>query len=245
MNSLFILYSALAVFGVGVTIVDLFGVFEHAGSEADGGDSASDGADSASDDAFSSGDDASGGEDAGGEDAGDADSGGETDGGHDAATGHDDTAVAQHGGARGSYVASADTGTRLVAKAIGALRLGVYFSLGAGPTGLFAVFTGVGPGASLAWSAGAGVFIAALARALRSLVRKDLDSSIKPEEFIMDEATIIVPVGAGAMGKAVVRRYGRETELYVRSREPGKEFPKGSAVRIVDFDDDCYWVESP
>ncbi|HRW23213.1 MAG TPA: hypothetical protein P5298_02265, partial [Spirochaetia bacterium] len=135
------------------------------------------------------------------------------------------------------------TGTRAVAKAIGTLRLGVYFSLGAGPTGLFALLTGQRPVASLAWSAGAGLFIAALSKALRAFIRKDLDSSIKPAEFIMDEAVVTVPVLPGEMGKATVRSYGKETELYVRSRDAAAAFPKGSAVRIVDFDDDCYWIE--
>ncbi len=209
MQSLFVLYSALAVFGVGVTIIDLFGVFEHAGSSDHAGDSGhDDGAD------------------------------------HDDGAGHDDNPdndVVQH---HGSYIASADSATRFVARTIGALRMGVYFSLGAGPTGLFAVLTGVAPGESLAWSAGAGVFIAILARVLRSFIRKDLDSSIAPEEFIMDEATMTVSITPGAMGKAVVRRYGTEHELFVRAKDIQSSFAKGAKVRIVDFDDDCYWVES-
>lgn len=131
-----------------------------------------------------------------------------------------------------------------MAKAIGALRTGVYFSLGAGPTGLFAVLTGVRDAESLAWSAGAGVFIAVLARSLRAFIRKDLDSSIKAAEFIMDEATVTVSVAPGAMGKAAIRRYGRETEVYVRAKDASAAFPRGSAVRIVDFDDDCYWIEA-
>jgi hypothetical protein len=45
------------------------------------------------------------------------------------------------------------------------------------------------------------------------------------------------------MGKAIVRRYGRDAELYVRCKDPGKALPKGAEVRIVDWDDDCYWVE--
>jgi membrane protein implicated in regulation of membrane protease activity len=124
------------------------------------------------------------------------------------------------------------------------LRTGVYFSLGAGPTGLFALLTGVGGAASLAWSAGAGVFIAVLTRALRAFVRRDLDSSIKPEEFLMDQAVICVPVAPGAMGKALVSRYGRDTELYVRCKDQSRALQKGEVVRIVDMDDDCYWVEA-
>jgi hypothetical protein len=260
MPSLFVLYSALAVFGVGVTVVDLFGVFDNAAAPSGGGDA-------------SGGDDASG---AGGTDSdGDSSDGDDADAAGDSVDSEADAAIADdrvessaaasrdasggrdmepagaarsesgRSGERGSYVASADSGTRLVARAIGTLRLGVYFSLGAGPTGLFALVTGVPSGASLAWSAGAGVFIAVLSKWLRSFVRKDLDSSIKAAEFIMDLATVTVPVLPGAMGKAVVRRYGRETELYVRAKDPAAAFLKGSSARIVDLDDDCFWIESP
>jgi len=132
-----------------------------------------------------------------------------------------------------------------VARTIGALRTGVYFSLGAGPTGLFALLTGVKSAESFAWSAGAGLFIAVLARSLRSFIRKDLDSTIKVAELIMDEATITVSVLPGAMGKAAVRRYGRETEVFVRAKDSEKPFYKGSKVRIVDFDDECCWIDVP
>jgi hypothetical protein len=225
MHSFFILYSTLAVFGIGVTIIDLFGVFDQSGSSEDG------------------------------------DSGLDPDAAADASV---DTADATNpdsiNGERGSWVVSSQSGaktgnrttaqtgtshgTLAVAKLIGTMRNGVYFSLGAGPTGLFALLTGVGGTASLAWSAGAGVFIAILARTLRAFVRRDLDSSIKPEEFLMDQAVISVPVSPGAMGKAIVSRYGRDTELYVRCKDKERALPKGETVRIVDMDDDCYWVEA-
>jgi len=223
MQGLFVLYSALAVFGIGVTIVDLFGVFEHAG-QPDGGH----------DDGSASDDDG---------DSSDSDEG--TPGDHEldvpahpAPAEHDDDG-------RGSKLSSADSGTRFVARTIGALRTGVYFSLGAGPTGLFALLTGVKSAESFAWSAGAGLFIAVLARSLRSFIRKDLDSTIKVAELIMDEATITVSVLPGAMGKAAVRRYGRETEVFVRAKDSEKPFYKGSKVRIVDFDDECCWIDVP
>lgn len=238
MQSFFILYSTLAVFGIGVTIIDLFGVFDQLAPGNDG--------------------------DSGGDT--DADSAG-TEGDsqvpelQDIQDLQDDVTDAEvHYGDRGSWVVSGQSGTRpglqktvrrdagrgtqAVAKLIGTLRTGVYFSLGAGPTGLFALLTGVGGTASLAWSAGAGVFIAVLTRALRAFVRRDLDSSIKPEEFLMDQAVISVPVTPGAMGKAIVSRYGRDTELYVRCKDQSRSLQKGETVRIVDMDEDCYWVEA-
>ena len=228
MQSFFILYSTLAVFGIGVTIIDLFGVFDQA-SQANNGDT-----------------------------------GGDADGNNDAEADGDDAASEGEGavedGDRGSWVVSGRSGTRpglrknnrqgasrgtlAVAKAIGTLRTGVYFSLGAGPTGLFALLTGIGGTASLGWSAGAGVFIAILAKTLRAFLRRDLDSSIKPEEFLLDLAVISVPVTPGAMGKAIVSRYNRDTELYVRCKDQSQALAKGETVRIVDLDDDCYWVDT-
>ncbi len=236
MNNLFILYSALAAFGVGVTVVDLFGIFDHFSGSASGGH------------------------------AGSHDS--DNDGGHPADTvshdgaGHDSThhdAIsispmhdAHHGNTlhasgqethSGSYVASADSGTKIVAKTLAVLRSGVYFSLGAGLTGLFALLTKVSTVPSLLWSAGAGIFIMIFARLLRSFIRKDLDSSLKPEEFLMEPAIVSVSVQPGAMGKAIVRHADLETELFVRAKDALLVVKKGTMVRIVDYTDDCYWIE--
>jgi len=250
MQSLWILYSALAVFGVGVTVVDMFGLFEHAGGHDDS--------------------DNAGGHDASvdGHDGGDHDGVGDHDGSyhdtgpHDdaftdddaSADGHDGTHDDAHDGSheptheltqgsRGSYVGSADSGTRAVARTIGVLRMGVYFSLGAGPTGLFALATGQPVAASLAWSAGAGLFMAALTRALRSLLRRDLDSSIRRDEFLMETAVLELPLAPGTLAKATVRHYGVESTVYVKAADATLALPKGARVRIIDIDDDCLRIE--
>lgn len=209
MQSLFILYSALAVFGLGVTVVDLVGVLDQT--------AASDG------------------------EAGPDSDGSLEDGGAEGGPEAEASAASQS--TRGSLVAGGRKGVRAVAKLIGALRIGVYFSLGAGPTGLFALLTGVAPAASLAWAAGAGAFIAVLVKALRSFARRDLDSTVGQEEYLMDEAAVTVPVAPGAMGRVAVRRYGREAELYVRCKDPKASLAKGARVRIVDLDEGFYWVE--
>ena len=45
MQTLWILFSALSVYGIGITVVDMFGVFEHAAHDQDAadGDDAGDG----------------------------------------------------------------------------------------------------------------------------------------------------------------------------------------------------------
>ncbi|GHV43018.1 hypothetical protein AGMMS49546_23430 [Spirochaetia bacterium] len=201
MGNLFIVYTALTVFGLGITLIDFLGVFDHAGDDAgDGGDGDDDGAPE---------------------------------------TGHGDEAGHNHG----SQLGSGNAGIRGITAILGLLRLGVYFALGAGPTGLFALFTGLSRGQSLIWSAGAGIGIALFTRLLRKFLRRDLDSSIKSEELLMEKAVILAPVNPGEMGKALVRRFGTETEIYVRCRNGKAAFPKGAEVRITEYDESVYWIE--
>lgn len=205
MGNLFVIYTALTVFGLGITIVDFLGVFDHSGDDAgDHGD--------------------------GGDSAGHGDSGH----GDDATVGHD----------HGSQLGSAGTGIRVVTAILGLLRLAVYFALGAGPTGLFALFTGLSRGQSIIWSIGGGIGIAVLTRLLRKFLRRDLDSSIKSEELLMEKALILVPVNPGEIGKALVRRFGTETEIYVRCRNGDAAFPKGAEVQITEYDENFYWIEA-
>lgn len=231
METLHALYIALAVFGLGVTVVDLFGALDH-------GDSGHDG----------SGHDALGHDADGhdlGHDSGTHDAVGHEAGAHDA-DGHD--AVGHDGpGSVFGAVRAEPAGMRRsasVARFIGALRSLVYFSLGAGPTGLVALALGLGARASLLWSVGAGLAIAALALFLRRFLRRDLDSSFKPEDFILEEAQVTVSIASGLMGKAEVRKYGAASEIYVRAKAGDLAFPRGSRVRIIDYRDDCYLVEA-
>jgi hypothetical protein len=201
MGNLFVIYTALTVFGLGITIVDFLGVFDHSGDDGGAGNSGQ---------------------------------------------GDDDDAAADHeaGHNHGSQLGSAGTGIRVVTAIMGLLRLAVYFALGAGPTGLFALLTGLSRGQSLLWSLGGGIGIAALTRLLRKFLRRDLDSSIKGEELLMEKALILVPVNPGEIGKALVRRFDREMEIYVRCRNPGAAFPKGAEVQITEYDENFYWIEA-
>ncbi len=144
----------------------------------------------------------------------------------------------------GRILATPEATAGAVARFIGWARLGVYFALGAGPTGIVALLTGARILGSLAWAAVGGVFVAAVARAVRTLVRSESDSSFKPDEFLMTEAVISVPVASGALGAATVRGYGAEREIYVRAADGATAFPKGARVRVVDFDDESYKVEA-
>jgi membrane protein implicated in regulation of membrane protease activity len=233
------IYLGLLVYGAGALALSLFGALGHGHDEShdDGGhDSGHDG-----------------GHD-GGHDSG-------HDGGHDAAHDHGHDAAHDHGhdagrghsaggtsSAEGAITAAGrgrrgDEGTRAVSRIAAFIRSTVYLSLGAGATGLFAAARDLGALEGAAWAAGAGVLALAVARLARRLVRRDLDSSFKGEEFLMEEGVIVVPAAPGEMGKAEVRKYGASVELYVRASVGSIALAKGDRVRVVDFGDECYFVE--
>lgn len=90
----------------------------------------------------------------------------------------------------------------------------------------------------------AGALLAGLALLLRAYGRKRRALSLRPEDFLLEEAEITEAVGPGREGRAFVRKYGVPAPLPLRAREPGLAFPRGSAVRIIDCRDGCYLVEA-
>ena len=134
-------------------------------------------------------------------------------------------------------------GIKIIAKIMIILRSAVYFSLGFGPTGLFANFRGLPRINGLFWACGVGACIMILARLLRRFIRRDLDSSIKPDELLQEKGVLLLPLEGGAISKATVRQFGREMEIYVRCMDANVKLPKGKEITVVDYDNDVYWVE--
>ena len=237
METLAGIYMALTVFGVGVTLVDFFGFFGHDGpvGHPDGGGAHVGGA--------PSGETASGapsGEDAQADHLGT----------HDHASPHHSSGGSAVGLSAdrsvvdsGRGVAPVPRGTG-VTRAIFLLRMFVYFALGAGPTGLIAGSMKLGLLEGLSWSVGAGLVIAVLVRMLKSFLTRDISTSFSASDFLMEEAEITIPIEAGKMGKALVRKFGSNSEVFVRAREAEMAFAAGDLVRIVDIRDDCYLVEA-
>ncbi len=218
METLQAIYIALAVFGVGVTIVDLFGALDHGSDTGHGGSH-----DGGGHDAVAHG--------AGGHEAGHP-------------LGQGSLLGSNRAEGQGGEPSRGLAGSSSVARFVSWLRTAVYFSLGAGPTGIAALSMKRGAIASLLWSLGAGVAIAILARSLRKFVRRDLDSSFTAEDFILEEADITIPVAPSLMGKAVIRKFGSQAEVYVRATSPDRAFARGDKVRIIDYQEDCYLVEA-
>ena len=196
MDNFMVLCTALSVFGVGITVIDFLGVFDH----------------SRDDD-------------------------------HDAP--ESESFIKLHG----SYLSPDRSGAeyrriRAVTVIMGILRTAVYFSLGFGPTGLFSRLIGLNRSTSLLWAIGMGLFTTALAWVLKRIIRRDLDSSIRNIDFLMETGTLLLPLEGNSISKIIVQKFGKETELYVKCSDKKTKLAKGKIVRIVDYDDEVYWVES-
>lgn len=133
-------------------------------------------------------------------------------------------------------------GFKIISKIMSLLRSVIYFSLGFGPTGLFAFFTGMSKTSGLIWAFSVGTAIMILAHFLKRFVRKDLDSSIKTDELLQEKGVLLLPLEGNEISKAIVRQYGRELEIFVRSRDKNINLPKGKEVIIDEYDDDIYWI---
>ncbi|MCL2184734.1 MAG: hypothetical protein FWB86_02605 [Treponema sp.] len=213
MADLIALFTTLTVFGVGVTIVDFLGIMDHIGHN----------------------------DDSGGDGHGDS---------HDHDHSHS-LSDEQHGSNLITDKNSEDVKTeqkiekpvfKIISSIMTVLRSAVYFSLGFGPTGLFAAFTGQSRMSGLLWAFGVGAATLIGARLVRRLIRRDTDSSIKPDELLQERGVLLLPLEGELISKAAVRQYGREIEVYVRCRDKNIKLLKGKEIIIEEYDNDVYWV---
>ena len=201
---LFTIYITLAVFGVGVTIIDFLGVLDQFGGSDD------------------------------------ADGDGQIEAGTARAQGSNLITEKK----QSKELAHREKpGIRAITKIMTAIRSVVYFSLGFGPTGLFAHFSGLSRASGLIWACAVGAAMMVLGRLLKRFVKKDLDSSIKSDELLQEKGILLLPLESGAISKASVRQFGREMEVYVRCMNKELKLPKGHEIIIVDYDGDVYWIE--
>jgi len=142
----------------------------------------------------------------------------------------------------GSNLSPEKSGFKIISKLMNALRNIVYFSLGFGPTGLFASFNGLTKTSGLIWAVSVGAGVMILARLLKRFIRKDLDSSIKPDDLLQENGVLLLPLEGDEISKAAVRQYGREIEIFVRCKDPHIKIPKGKEIIIEEYDNDVYWI---
>lgn len=122
-------------------------------------------------------------------------------------------------------------------------RIGVYFALGFGPVGLVAVATGSSPLASLAWALPGGIASAWLARAFFRFQQRDVDSSIREAELLLERARVIVPLSHRTMGKVRVSIGQIVLERYALAEDEWETFRADDLVEIVRVTDDCVYVQ--
>lgn len=239
------------VFGLGVLTIDMLGLLGHQGQadsaasdnadDADGGDA--DGAHGGADD--SSGDDADG--DAG--HSGDSDDAQDADAGHDAASGHTDDGGHGHELVEiGTHAVSTVMHDKTIQgnallKTLSILRTAVYFSAGFGPVGLFAWLTKQGALASILWSVPVGLATALITRLLMHLFKKDVDSSVKEDELLLERGQVIVTIGRGELGKVRIHMGDIYADRFARAKSKEETIPVGAAIRVCDIEEDCLIVE--
>jgi membrane protein implicated in regulation of membrane protease activity len=157
--------------------------------------------------------------------------------------GHQVATTGTHG--EKSSVSAHDTYVErnVVGQVLSIARSLVHFSLGFGPVGLVALATGRGTVSSLAWSVPVGTVAMIGGRLLRRLQRQQLNSQLTTEDMIMEKGEVLVSIGEGQLGKVRILVDGIYAERYARASDPVKSLPVGTPVRVIDFSDECVYVE--
>ena len=232
MNTLLSLYIACTIFGAGVTLIDMFGVFSDLFQEGD--DGSDDGDDASGDEGDGSGDEGDASGDEGG-DNGEGDADGDDEGAEEAGEDY---------GVKGSIISHENSRKRhFLLRILSVARSSVHFSLGFGPVGWFALATGRSTASSLAWSVPVGIVAAIGGRLLRQIQRSELDSQLKTEDLIMERGEVLVSIGQGQMGKVRIHLEGTYAERFARAKNSEETFRVGTKIRVVDVSDECVYVE--
>ncbi len=239
MSWLFSCYIAATIFGVGVTVIDMFGILGylmHHGSEDADGDS-HDGGDHADyhADGYNNGGDHAGGHDSGHE----LDHAGGHEGGHPGEHQHGSGHEAQNL----AWAHETERDIHILPRVLLLTRSVVHFSLGFGPVGVFALLTGKSYLVSTAWSVPVGIIALIGGRFLRRIQRHELDSQIRSDEMLMEKGQVLVSIVKGQLGKVRVNLDGVYVERYARAQNPQKSLPVGTTVRVVDVSEECIYVE--
>lgn len=220
------IYIGTAVFGIGVTIVDMLGFIGN--NEGEGDAEVADGI---------HGEDVDGDFDADGDAHGDH---------HGDDFGHDDGDAEgddTHGEDDLSKIAHDRKGVKNpLLNLLSLLRSAVYFSMGFGPVGIVAILVGYKGVTNLFWSIPVGIIALVITKSVRKIQANKLDSQLKDSELIMAEAEVIVSIKPGMMGKVRVKLDRGVTDRYARAEEKSKGYPVESKVRVVNISEECLFV---
>ncbi len=226
MNGLLSIYIGATILGAGVTIFDLLGLI--GSHEAEGGD----GHDAGAADAHDGGESADDSADSDAADTADH-AEGESDSGHPAVYDHEGSIAGHDRPEKRSIILTLLT----------VMRSTVYFALGFGPVGWFALATSGRAGESLAWSVPVGLLTIVGTRALRRFMRRELNSEISTSELLLERGQVTVTIGKREMGRVRVKLGDIYVERYARSSDPENPIRVGTPVRVTDINDECIIVE--
>lgn len=137
-----------------------------------------------------------------------------------------------------------DSGAALYG-AVAWLRRSVYFSLGAGATGLTALVTGSGDLGALLWATLAGGGSLGILSLVKHFQVQDLDSTVSEEELLYETGEVVVTILPGAMGKIRMKGKGSMIERYARAQDPQASFAVGQQVKVSEVREDILLVVSP
>lgn len=246
-------YVLTAVFGLGVTAIDMLGLLGNS-DDADGGVddvSIGEGWGKAGGEIGGSGDSPDGGLTVG--EAGDVDAfGGEASGDvqGNGVGGESSGALTEgemtHGDLDADGASSRSSGQHVPLLIVMAnLRRAVYFSLGFGPVGLVSMSTGGSVPVSMMWAVPSGLVSMFLARAFFRFQQRDIDSSLRRRDLIMEPAEVLVPIAAGQMGRVRIYVGQSVVDRFARGENPRQSFAKGQQVVVARVANDCVYVESP
>ena len=243
MDGILTIYIATAIFGVGVTLVDMFGILgshsdddmdggDHSGDDMDTGDHSADDSDGDFDSDNTDGDDID--SDVGGDIHGDHTDDSSDDHGDDIEDGSDD-----HSHNEGSIVAHDNIRHKKnpVLRLLTILRTLVYFSFGFGPVGWIVYSTDQNSLTSLFFSIPSGIVFAIVGRLLKKLQTQELDSQVKDEELLMEKAEVLVTISNGELGKVRVNLDNTYIERYAKAKIKNEVYSVGTEVRVVDITD--------
>jgi membrane protein implicated in regulation of membrane protease activity len=166
-------------------------------------------------------------------------------------TGHGESVVVHHSehgggehGEKGSLVSHEEYRERhALVNILSLTRSLVHFSLGFGPVGWFALATGRGLAASLAWSLPVGVVALIGGRLLRRIQRSELDSQVTEVDLIMGRGEVLVSIGQGQIGKVRINLEDTYADRFARAKDPSQRLPVGTQIRVVDVSDEYVYVE--
>ena len=119
----------------------------------------------------------------------------------------------------------------------------IFFCLGFGPVGWFALAT-TGSGLnSLFWSIPMGALALVGTRTVRRFMRRELNSDIQASELLMERGIVTVSIGSGELGRVRIKLGDIYVERFARAVGSEATIRVGTQVRVTDISDECVYVE--